>query len=883
MTGAEAQRLAADAARKENWKRWGPYLSERQWGTVREDYSADGECWTYLPHDHARSRAYRWGEDGLLGLCDREGRLCFALALWNGKDPILKERLFGLTGPEGNHGEDIKEVHFHLASTPTHSYLRALYKYPQAEFPYSWLVDENRRRGKQDREFEITDTGVFNEGRYFDVFVEYAKASADDVLIKLTVANRGPDKAPIHVLPTVWFRNTWSWGRDGEGYWPKGKIAQQGPDRLTLDHASLGKMNFAIQQPAEFLFTDNETNAERLFGFRHGSRYTKDAFHERVIHGREDAVCPEHEGSKAAAWYQLEIAAGEQVELRFRLWGDGESVGDPFAGFDDVFAQRSKDCEEFYGQVIPQKAAPEVAQVIRQAYSGLLWSKQFYHYSVQDWLMGDPSQPEPPAQRWEGRNHTWLHLFNRDVLSMPDAWEYPWYAAWDLAFHMIPMARLDPDFTKEQLVLMLREWYMNPSGQVPAYEFAFDDANPPVHAWACWRTYKISAPSGERDKVFLSRTFQKLLLTFTWWVNRKDVAGRQVFGGGFLGLDNIGVFDRSRPLPSGGQLEQADGTAWMAFFCSMMLSMALELADGNPAYEDMASKFFEHFVEISDAMNTMGGYGLWDEEDGFYYDQLQIDGKNSPLKVRSIVGIIPLFAVQIIEQPVVDRLSGFRKRLEWFIENRKDLQNQISWMAQVNAGADHTHRLLAIPSRERLQRVLLRVLDESEFLSPYGIRSLSKVHAEHPFVLRMDGQEWQVGYEPAESQTGLFGGNSNWRGPIWFPVNYLLVEALERYGHFYGDSFKVDCPTGSGNSMNLIDVARELNGRLCSLFVPGKDGKIPWQGDTAIFTQDANWKGMTWFFEYFDADTGRGCGASHQTGWTSLIARCLEDWVNQKP
>ena len=877
MTGPEIDRLAADRDRKENWKRWGPYLSERQWGTVREDYSANGECWTYLPHDHARSRAYRWGEDGLLGICDREGRLCFATALWNGKDPILKERLFGLAGPEGNHGEDIKEVHFHIASTPTHSYLKAVYKYPQNEFPYNWLVEENRRRGKHDREFELTDTGVFNEGRYFDVFVEYAKAASEDILIKLTVCNRGPEQAHIHVLPTVWFRNTWSWGRDGEGYWPKGGIGQQADNRLALDHASLGKMQFAAQQPAEFLFTDNETNSERLFGSRNKDHFTKDAFHERVIHGREDAVCPDRNGTKAAAWYQFDIPAGGQVELRFRLWADNGSEVDPFQDFDDIFQQRISECEAFYRQLVPENSPPEAAQVIRHAYSGLLWSKQFYHYSVQDWLTGDPSQPPPPAERWEGRNHTWLHLFNRDVLSMPDAWEYPWYAAWDLAFHMIPMAQIDPGFAKDQLVLMLREWYMNPSGQVPAYEFAFDDANPPVHAWACWRAYKISGPFGQRDQVFLARTFQKLLLTFTWWVNRKDVAGRQVFSGGFLGLDNVGVFDRSRPLPHGGQLEQADGTAWMAFFCSTMLSMSMELAPDNPAYEDMASKFFEHFIEIADAMNTMGGAGLWDEEDGFYYDQLRMDGQQFPLKVRSIVGVIPLFAVQILEQPAIDKLKGFRKRLDWFIENRKDLVGQISWLTQVNAGADHSHRLLAIPSRERLARVLVRVLDENEFLSPFGIRSLSKIHAEHPFQLQMDGQQWEVGYEPAESQSGLFGGNSNWRGPIWFPVNYLLIEALERYHHFYGDSFKAECPTGSGNWLTLQEVANELNRRLCSLFLPGDDGRIPWQGDTELFATDPHWKGLDWFFEYFDAETGRGCGASHQTGWTALIARCLED------
>jgi hypothetical protein len=880
LKGAEVQRLLEDGQRKKNWKRWGPYLAERQWGTVREDYSATGECWTYLPHDHARSRAYRWGEDGLLGICDREGRLCFGLALWNGKDPILKERLFGVCGPEGNHGEDIKEVHFHMASTPSHSYMKALYKYPQADFPYAWLSDENRRRGRQDPEFELTDTGVFDDNRYFDVFAEYAKAGQDDILIQVTCVNRGPEAATLHVLPTLWFRNTWSWGRTGEGYWPKGRISQQDAARLVLEHASLGQFNFAIREPAPFLFTDNETNTVGLFGWGDPKRHVKDAFHDYVIRGRKEAVAADCVGTKAAAYYQLDVPSGGTAELHLRLWASSENVGDPFEDFEAIFEQRTRETEEFYNQLIPADCPESAKQVIRQAYAGLLWTKQFYYYSVQQWLAGDPSQPSPPPERWHGRNAEWLHLFNRDVLSMPDAWEYPWYAAWDLGFHMIPFARLDPEFTKDQLVLMLREWYMHPSGQLPAYEFAFGDANPPVHAWACWRTYKITGPPGGRDKLFLARTFQKLLLTFTWWVNRKDVAGKQVFSGGFLGLDNIGVFDRSKPLPGGGQLEQADGTAWMAFSCSTMLSMALELAVDNPAYEDMASKFFEHFIEIADAMNTLGGNGLWDEEDGFYYDQLHIDGHQLPLKVRSVVGIIPLFAVLVIEPKVIDRLPAFKKRMEWFIANRKDLMGQISWLTEVNAGADPTHRLLALPSRARLERVLRVMLDENEFLSPFGIRSLSKFHKDHPYILKMDGEQWEVDYEPAESRSGMFGGNSNWRGPIWFPVNYLLLEALERYDHFYGDSLKVECPTGSGHWMTLKEVSRELNRRLCSLFLPGPNGRAPWQGDTDRFAHDPNWKGLTWFFEYFDAETGRGCGASHQTGWTALIARCLTDMAS---
>jgi hypothetical protein len=882
MTGAETDRLAEDRDRKKNWKRWGPYLSERQWSTVREDYSANSDSWGYFPHDHARSRAYRWGEDGILGICDRECRLCFALALWNGKDPILKERLFGLTGPEGNHGEDIKEVHFHLDSSPTHTYMKGLYKYPHNAFPYDQLVSVNAQRNRDQPEFEITDTGIFDDGRYFDITIEYAKQSPDDILIRITAANRANEPWKLHLLPTIWYRNTWGWGRTGEGYWPKGRIAQQAADRLALEHQSLGRMQFAAAEAAPVLVTDNETNTKRLYNFEHPRRYCKDAFNEAVVHGRSDAVCPDHVGSKAAFWYQIEIPAEGSTELRFRLWNESEPVADPFAGFDDIFKARIAECDDFYNQLTPTDLDPSQRDILRHTYAGLLWTKQFYDYAVHDWLCGDPGQPLPPPERWHGRNSGWSHLFNRDVLSMPDSWEYPWYAAWDLSFHMIPFAHLDPTFSKEQLVLMLREWYMHPNGQLPAYEFSFSDANPPVHAWACWRAYKIAAPRGSRDKVFLARTFQKLLLTFTWWVNRKDIAGQQVFSGGFLGLDNIGVFDRSKPLPGGGQMEQADGTAWMAFFCATMLSMAVELAD-DPAYEDMASKFFEHFVEIADAMNTVGGVGLWDEDDGFYYDQFLADGKTFPLRLRSMVGLIPLVAVEVLEPRHIERLPAFRKRLDWFLENRKDLQAQISWMTQVPEGADPNHQLLAIPSRERLERVLRRMLDEGEFLSPFGIRSLSKVHAEHPFILRMDGQEWRVDYEPSESRTGMFGGNSNWRGPIWFPMNYLLIESLEKYHRFYGDSFKVECPTGSGNWMTLDQVAGELNRRLASIFALDENGKAPWQGWTDLFTKDPHWRGLTWFHEYFDAETGRGCGASHQTGWTALVARSIVDCAGRKP
>ncbi len=875
---AELERLAEDARREKNWKRWGPYLSERQWGTVREDYSASGECWAYLPHDHARSRAYRWGEDGLLGICDREGRLCFSVALWNGRDPILKERLFGLSGPEGNHGEDIKECHFHMDSLPTHAYLKSLYKYPQREYPYAQLVAENARRGRGDLEYEITDTDAFDQQRYFDVFVEYAKNAPDDILIRITVENRGPDEALLHLLPTLWFRNTWSWGRSGEGYWPKPRIEQSGDGAALARHESLGLFQFAVENGGRFLFTDNETNTARLFGTEDTARFAKDAFHEYVVRGRGEAVNAQGYGTKTAAHLKLNVAAGGQAVVRCRLSNQAPAAAETFgAAFEAVFAQRRQECDEFYGELIPQQATPDEHAVIRQAYAGLLWSQQFYYYAVVDWLQGDPAQPTPPEQRWHGRNQEWRHLFNRDVISMPDAWEYPWYAAWDLSFHMIPFAQIDAEFAKSQLVLMLREWYMHPNGQLPAYEFALGDVNPPVHAWACWRVYKISAPEGQRDKVFLARVFQKLLLNFTWWVNRKDVAGKQLFSGGFLGLDNVGIFDRSKPLGGGATLEQADGTAWMAFYCSTMLTMALELAVGNPAYEDMASKFFEHFVEIADAMNTVGGSGLWNEEEGFYYDQLQIDGNSLPLRIRSAVGLIPLIAVGLLHQDQIDQLPGFKKRLEWFLENRKDLTWQISLVAARGDDGKHRRRLLAIPSRERLTRALTRILDEDEFFSPFGIRSLSKVHQQHPYSLKFDGEERRVDYEPGESTSGIFGGNSNWRGPVWFPINYLLLEALERYHHFFGESFQIECPARSGNMMNLEQVAQELNRRLCSLFLPAQDGRIPWQGQTRQFTADDNWRQLHWFNEYFHGDTGRGCGANHQTGWTALVARCLED------
>jgi len=869
----EQIRLGEDARRERNWKRWGPYLSERQWGTVREDYSATGEVWDYFPHDHARSRAYRWGEDGLLGICDREGRLCFALALWNGKDPILKERLFGLNGSEGNHGEDVKECYFYLDSTPTNSYLKALYKYPQREFPYAELVAENRRRTKEQPEFELLDTGIFAESRYFDIQIEYAKFSPNDIVIRLRVDNRGPEAWPLHILPTIWFRNTWSWGRTGEGYWPKPSIHLGDPLILECDHASLGKFLFeAITPPEEFLFTDNETNYERLFGTKSASLYKKDAFDRYLIHSERDAVNSLGFGTKAAPYYRLDLAPGETRELKFRLSAVNER-GD--IDFDALFTERIREADLFHG--VEVDARPEL-QISRQARASLLWSRQLYNYGVLEWLEGDPAMPKPPAERWHGRNNPWTLLYNRDIISMPDKWEFPWYASWDLAFHMVAFADMDPYFAKEQLTLLLREWYMNPNGQIPAYEFGFSDVNPPVHAWAAWRVYKISAPWGQRDRAFLERVFQKLLLNFTWWVNRKDIEGKQVFSGGFLGLDNIGVFDRSRPLPDGGILEQADGSAWMAFYCATMLSIALELAAEEPVYEDIASKFFEHFVAIADAMNTLGGHGLWDEDDGFYYDQVRTAEKTVPLKLRTMVGLIPLFAVEVLEQEIIDRLPGFRKRMDWFLENRRDLYHHISLMPMAT-GEHGQHRLLAIPSQERLVRVLTRLLDEREFLSPFGIRSLSAVYRDHPYVLHIDGEERTVRYDPGESTTSLFGGNSNWRGPVWIQMNYLLIEALERYHHFFGEDFRVECPVGSGTFLNLRQVARELNRRLCRLFIPDENGRAPWQGDARIFSEDPYWRGLNWFHEYFHGDTGRGCGASHQTGWTALIARCLEDYV----
>jgi hypothetical protein len=884
----ETIRLEEDRDRKRNWKRWGPYLAERQWGTVREDYSPDGDCWGYFTHDQSRSRAYRWGEDGLLGFCDRECRLCFSVALWNDHDPILKERLFGLTNPEGNHGEDVKENYYYLDSTPTHSYCKALYKYPHAEFPYDGLVQENKRRGKLDREYELLDTGVFNENRYFDVLVEYAKNGPNDILIRITASNRGPEPAVLHLLPTIWFRNTWSWGSAVENDTSKPKLTKTGPSSITAEHKSLGKFRFDAQPVSDgnvpgLLFTENESNLASLFKGENYSPYVKDGFHAYVVNGRGAAVNPANVGTKGAAYYALEMPAGAETVIRLRLSGNEEMPAESFGpAFDQIFTDRIREADQFYDAHVSTAIPADARAVARQAYAGLLWSKQFYYYVVKEWLAGDPDQPKPPRSRRRGRNADWKHLFARDVLSMPDTWEYPWFASWDLAFHLVVFSRIDPEIAKKQLLLLLREWYMHPNGELPAYEFAFGDVNPPVHAWACWRVYKMTAAKGARDHFFLERAFQKLLMNFTWWVNRKDPSGKNVFAGGFLGLDNIGVFDRNSPLPGGGQLEQADGTAWMAFYSATMLTMAMELAMTNPAYEDIASKFFEHFISIVDAMNTLGGSGLWNEADGFYYDQIWQNGQSIPLKVRSMVGLIPLIAVENIDFDQIDKLKGFKKRTEWFVEHRQDLAEAMTFTQGPDGKkADNVNRchLLAIPSRDRLVRVLAYMLDEEEFLSPYGLRSVSKVHKDHPYVYSAGGKDYRVDYEPAESTSSLFGGNSNWRGPIWFPVNFLIIEALERYHYFYGDSLKVEFPTRSGNMLNLKQVARQLSIRLVRTFMPDQGGRRPCHGEEARYAVDPHWKDLVLFYEYFDADTGRGCGASHQTGWTALAARMISGFA----
>ncbi|MBI3652881.1 MAG: glucosidase [Acidobacteria bacterium] len=880
----EESRLEKARERKTHWKRWGPYLSERAWGTVREDYSAYGTAWDYLPHELARSKAYRWNEDGIGGISDRRQFICFALAMWNGKDPLLKERLFGLTGSQGNHGEDVKEYYYYLDSTPTHSYMKYLYKYPQAEFPYRQLVEENQHRDRQHFEYELMDTGVFDGDRYFDVFVEYAKATPEDVLIRLTLVNRGAQAAKLEMLPTIWFRNTWSWGGDAEKPSLRRSEDAKNASVVQLCHPYYGHRWLFCQGAPELLFTENNTNPARLERkLRPG--YFKDGINDYIVHGSQGAVNPALTGTKAAAHYALTLQAGETRVIKLRLTDleirpeNGDPCGEEF---DQIFVERQNEADEFYATVIPETLSDDEKNVMRQAFGGLMWSKQFYFYDVRTWLQGDPTQPPPPPQRSDGRNHEWKHLYNDDIISMPDKWEYPWYAAWDLAFHCIPIAMIDPDFAKDQLILLLREWYMHPNGQLPAYEWAFSDVNPPVHAWAALRVYKIEQKRrGRGDVKFLERVFHKLLLNFNWWINRKDAEGNNVFEGGFLGLDNIGVFDRSKPLPTGGILEQADGTSWMAMYCLNMLAIAMELSRVNPAYEDVASKFWEHFLYIAYAINNLGkdGKSIWNEEDGFYYDLLRFpDGSSFPLKIRSMVGLIPLFAVETLEPEVMNKLQGFKRRMDWFIENREDLTSNVACMRTTGR---KERRLLAVVDEERLRRVLKFMLDENEFLSPHGIRALSRYHHDHPYKLRVDGTEYMVDYEPAESSTGLFGGNSNWRGPVWFPVNYLIIEALQKFHHYLGTDFTVECPTGSGQMMTLWEVAAEISRRLNSLFLRDENGRRPVNGGIEKFQTDPHWRDYILFYEYFHGDNGAGIGASHQTGWTALVAKLLQQSENK--
>ncbi len=869
---AEGRRIAENDARTAHWNRWGPYLSARAWGTVREDYSADGAAWDSFPHDHARSRAYRWSEDGILGISDRHQRICFALALWNGRDPILKERFFGLTNSEGNHGEDVKECWFYLDATPSHSYLKALYKYPHAEYPYAQLLEENHRLGPREPEYELIDTGIFEGGRYFDVFVEYAKPSPEDVLVEITVCNRGPEAATLDLLPTIWFRNTWSW----DGSQRPGLAADEVPGRIRLDEPSYGTRYLHCPPAAELLFTENDTNLERLYGAPNPTPHVKDAFHAYLIGGHHDAVNPQRRGTKAAARQRVDVPAGGEVRVRLRL--TKEAVGDLGDGFEAALGRARRESDEFYAASIPAVLSPEERIVMRQAFAGMIWSRQYYGYDVRRWLLGDPAQPPPPAQRRRGRNADWKNLYAGDVLSMPDTWEFPWFAAWDLAFHCVVLALIDPRFAKDQLILMLREWYTHPNGQIPAYEWAFGDVNPPVHAWAAIRVYQIEKlKTGKGDREFLEKVFHKLLLNFDWWVNRKDALGNNIFQGGFLGLDNIGVFDRNTTLPPGFTLGQADGTSWMAMYCLNLLAMSLELAVEDPAYEDVASKFWEHFVYIAHAMHHMGedGFSLWDEQDGFFYDALRLpDGTHESLRVRSLVGVIPLSAVATGHLSLLDRFPGFKRRMQWFVQNRPDLLSSCASMTE--EGKDR-RVLFSLVTPDQLRRVLRFVLDENEFLSPYGIRSVSRFHREHPYDAYTGSIHHRLEYEPGESTSGIFGGNSNWRGPIWFPINYLILESLKRYHQYFGDDFKVECPTGSGKMMTLAEVFQELARRLSRVFLPGPDGSRPVYEGIAIYRDDPHWKDLVLFHEYFHGDTGKGLGASHQTGWTGLVAKLLDE------
>ncbi|MGP8020537.1 MAG: MGH1-like glycoside hydrolase domain-containing protein [Limisphaerales bacterium] len=893
---SERERLAAAHTGAAPWHFWGPYLAERQWGTVREDYSPGGTAWDYFPHEHARSRAYRWGEDGLAGVSDEQQRLCLSLALWNGTDPILKERLFGLTNSEGNHGEDVKELYYYLDATPTHSYLKMLYKYPQRAFPYAQLVAENRRRGKDQPEFELLDTGIFDDDRYFDVFVEYAKAAPEDVLMRVSVHNRGPETAVIHLLPQLRFRNTWSWKNSA-----RPSLTRTQRAAILARHAELGDYTLDCDGEPEIIFCDNETNVRRLYGLNGATGHFKDAFHEYLVHGNQSAVNPGSEGTKAGALYRLTVEAGGSQQTRLRLVGRAlcsapqqlskpanGAVGTPrptnsFADFDAVFARRIREADEFYADLQKGVADADARLVQRQAFAGMIWGKQFYHYNVLDWLRGDPAQPPPPPERKHGRNSDWQHLNNAEIISMPDKWEYPWYAAWDLAFHTVALALVDVEFAKRQLVLLTREWYMHPNGQLPAYEWAFGDVNPPVHGWAAWRVFQMDRkqrrqknPGDPGDLTFLERVYHKLLLNFTWWVNRKDAQGRNIFQGGFLGLDNIGVFDRSKPLPTGGFINQADGTSWMAMYCLNLLRIALELARHNRAYEDIASKFFEHFLTIAAAINGVeeGALGLWDEQDEFYYDHLCLpDGESVPLKARSMVGLIPLFAVEVLEPALFKELPDFACRMDWFLNHRPELANLVSRWHVCGAGE---RRLLSLLRGHRMKCLLRRALDESEFLSDHGLRALSRVHEREPYRLTYGGHTHEVHYWPAESQNGLFGGNSNWRGPVWMPLNYLLIESLQKFHYYYGDDFKVECPTGSGQFLTINEVACELARRLTRLFLKGEDGQRPVLKYHPKLSGDRHFRDYVLFHEYFHGDTGRGVGASHQTGWTGLVAKLIQ-------
>ena len=869
-----AEQARLNDARETNvpWKKWGPYISERQWGTVREDYSDNGDAWNYFTHDHARSRAYRWGEDGLGGVCDDQQRLCFALALWNGQDAILKERLFGLTNSEGNHGEDVKEYYFYVDSTPTHSYMKYLYKYPQREYPYRDLVQTNRQRSREEMEYELLDTGIFDDDRYFDVFVEYAKAAPEDILVRITVHNRGPETAPLRVLPTLWFRNTWSWGEDER----KPSVQDAGAGVIRAAHHDLGEYWLHCEGAPETLFTENESNTQRLWDQSNASRYVKDAFHAYVVSGQRDAVNPERTGTKAAAHYSCEVPGGGSATIRLRL--APSRLDDAFGGFEQIFDSRLADANEFYERITPRSLSEDQRRVHRQALAGMLWGKQYYYFDLELWLREHGSHPLLDSARRDVRNTEWFHMLNADVISMPDKWEYPWYAAWDLAFHTIALAQVDFDFAKEQLLLMLRSLYVHPSGQIPAYEWNFSDVNPPVHAAATLWLYKYEKELGRADPRFLERSFQGLMLNFNWWVNRKDPSGRNVFAGGFLGLDNIGVFDRSAELPTGGALEQADGTAWMAFYCQTMLEMAINLTEYDPLYEEVAFKFVQHFMWIAYAMDRRGEHEdeMWDEQDGFFYDLLRLpDGKTTRLKIRSLVGLLPLCASTVFEAHSLERMPRLAALIAQF---RKRYPELIAQIAPTDTGfiGYNQRRLLSILNRRKLERVLRYMLDENEFLGPHGIRSLSLYHLEHPYAINVGGQEYKVQYLPAESNTGMFGGNSNWRGPVWMPVNVLIVRALVNLYSFFGDDFKVECPTGSGQQMTLFEVAQEIVRRLTGTFLRNADGKRPVYGGTEKFQNDPHWRDLILFYEYFHGDNGAGLGASHQTGWTGLVAPLLD-------